>query len=74
MYDAAIIGTGPAGLSAAINLRLHEKQFIWFGSRDQSEKVSRSEKIANYLSSTYVFTLCTKTSFTHLIETCLTRA
>jgi len=29
---------------------------------------------AVFVSSTYVFTLCTKTSFTHLIETCLTRA
>jgi len=48
MYDAAIIGTGPAGLSAAINLKLHEKRFIWFGSMEFSEKVSKSEKIANY--------------------------
>lgn len=48
MYDAAIIGAGPAGLSAAINLKLHNKEFIWFGSRSLSDKVERSEKIANY--------------------------
>jgi len=48
MYDAAIIGTGPAGLSAAINLKLHNKDFIWFGSRGLSEKVEKSEKIANF--------------------------
>ncbi len=48
MYDAAIIGAGPAGLSAALNLKLHNKNVIWFGSRDLSEKVGKSEEIANY--------------------------
>lgn len=48
MFDAAIIGAGPAGLSAAINLKLHNKEFIWFGPADLSDKVERSEKIANY--------------------------
>ena len=43
-----IIGTGPAGLSAAINLKLHEKSFVWFGSAGYSDKVGKSEKIANY--------------------------
>lgn len=48
MYDCAIIGTGPAGLSAALNLKLHEKSFLWFGSDQYSDKVGKSEKIANY--------------------------
>ncbi|MBQ6544966.1 MAG: NAD(P)/FAD-dependent oxidoreductase [Lachnospiraceae bacterium] len=48
MFDAAIIGTGPAGLSAALCLALHEKEFIWFGSAAMSDKVEKSEKIANY--------------------------
>ena len=48
MFDAAIIGTGPAGLSAAITLKLHEKDIIWFGSEQMSDKVEKSEKIANY--------------------------
>lgn len=48
MLDAAIIGTGPAGLSAAINLKLHDKEFVWFGSENFSDKVAKSEKIANY--------------------------
>lgn len=48
MYDAVIIGTGPAGLSAAINLKLHEKSFVWFGSKSLSEKVKKAEKVFNY--------------------------
>lgn len=48
MYDTAIIGTGPAGLSAAINLKQLGKNFIWFGSAALSDKVQKSEKIANY--------------------------
>ncbi|MBQ9272664.1 MAG: NAD(P)/FAD-dependent oxidoreductase [Mogibacterium sp.] len=48
MYDAAIIGTGPAGLSAALTLKLHNKNIVWFGSEALSDKVNRSEKIANY--------------------------
>lgn len=48
MYDVAIIGAGPAGLSAALTLKLHNKSIIWFGSRELSEKVGKSEKIANY--------------------------
>ncbi len=48
MFDTAIIGTGPAGLSAAITLKLHEKSVIWFGSPQMSLKVEKSEKIANY--------------------------
>ena len=48
IYDAAIIGTGPAGLSAAINLKLHNKTLLWLGSKEMSVKVDKSEKIRNY--------------------------
>lgn len=48
IYDAAIIGTGPAGLSAALNLKIHNKNFVWIGSKKLSDKVTKAEKISNY--------------------------
>ena len=48
IYDTAIIGTGPAGLSAALTLKLHNKSILWLGSDMLSDKVGKSEKIANY--------------------------
>jgi len=48
IYDAAIIGTGPAGLSAALNLKIHQKNFIWIGSKMLSDKVTKAERISNY--------------------------
>ena len=48
IYDAAIIGTGPAGVSAALNLKIHEKNFIWIGKKTLSDKITRAEKISNY--------------------------
>lgn len=48
IYDAAIIGAGPAGLSAALNLKIHNKNFLWIGSPNFSEKIQKAEKISNY--------------------------
>ena len=48
MYDVAIIGTGPAGISAALTLISLKKNIIWFGSRALSEKIRRAELISNY--------------------------
>lgn len=48
VYDAVIIGTGPAGLSAALNLKIREKSFIWIGSRNLSDRISKAECISNY--------------------------
>ena len=38
-YDIAIIGTGPAGVSAAITAKVRNKKIILFGSKKSSEKV-----------------------------------
>lgn len=48
MFDIAIIGSGPAGVSAALTLHALKKNFIWFGSRKLSEKIRLAEKIRNY--------------------------
>lgn len=48
IYDTAIIGTGPAGVSAALTLKANEKSFIWIGSKGFSDKVGKAERIANY--------------------------
>ncbi|MBR1912693.1 MAG: NAD(P)/FAD-dependent oxidoreductase [Treponema sp.] len=48
-YDVAIIGTGPAGLSAAITLKIRNKKIILFGSATLSEKVEKAHEIQNYL-------------------------
>lgn len=47
-YDIAIIGTGPAGISAAINAAIRKKKFIIFGSKNLSAKVECSHIISNY--------------------------
>lgn len=48
MYDVAIIGTGPAGISAALTLKALKKNIILFGNIALSEKIRRAEKINNY--------------------------
>lgn len=48
ILDIAIIGSGPAGISAALNAKIRHKSFYLFGSAGLSEKVQRSECISNY--------------------------
>lgn len=48
-YDIAIIGSGPAGLSAAINAKIRNKNIIMFGSNELSSKVTKAPKVNNYL-------------------------
>lgn len=48
MFDIAIIGSGPAGISAAINCKIRNKSFVLFSQNELSHKVEISEKINNY--------------------------
>lgn len=48
-YDIAIVGTGPAGLEAAITAKLRNKNIILFGNKDLSLKITRATQIDNYL-------------------------
>ena len=48
MFDAAIIGTGPAGISAALTLKALNRSVLLFGSKQLSGKIRAAEKIRNY--------------------------
>ena len=48
MYDVIIIGTGPAGISAALTLKQLNKNFLLIGSKELSYKINTAEKIRNY--------------------------
>ena len=47
-FDIAVIGTGPAGVSAAITAKIRNKNVILLGSRDLSPKISKAHLIENY--------------------------
>jgi thioredoxin reductase (NADPH) len=48
-YDIAIVGTGPAGLSAAITAKIRNKKILLIGSQNMSMKVEKAHTIQNYL-------------------------
>ncbi|MEW9076992.1 NAD(P)/FAD-dependent oxidoreductase [Terrisporobacter glycolicus] len=47
--DIAIIGSGPAGVSAALNASIRKKTFKIFGSKEISPKLVKAHKVNNYL-------------------------
>ncbi|MDA8234030.1 MAG: NAD(P)/FAD-dependent oxidoreductase [Clostridia bacterium] len=49
IYDLAIIGCGPAGLSAAINAKIRNKDLIVFGGDLCSPKLAHAPTVDNYL-------------------------
>ena len=48
-YDIAVIGTGPAGLSAAVTATIRNKKVLLLGSRDLTQKLQKAHEIQNYL-------------------------
>ena len=48
MYEVAVIGTGPAGLSAVLTLKQLNRNFIWIGSKNLSPKINSASEISNY--------------------------
>ena len=48
-YDIAIIGTGPAGLSAAITAKIRNKKILLIGNPNFSDKLQKAHQIQNYL-------------------------
>lgn len=47
-YDIAIIGSGPAGISAAITAKLRNKHILFFGNNNLSNKIEKATTIYNY--------------------------
>lgn len=48
-YDIVVIGTGPAGLEAAITAKVRNKNVLLIGSKSLSAKVEKAHTIKNYL-------------------------
>ena len=67
-YDIAIVGSGPAGLSAAINGKIRNKNIIVFGTKELSGKVNKAPKINNYLGLPGLDGKALKEHFTEHIE------
>ena len=48
MIDCIIVGSGVAGISAALTLKANGKSCMLFGSSELSEKITKAESIRNY--------------------------
>lgn len=54
MFDAAVIGGGPAGLSAALNLKIRNKSFVLLGGTEKVTGLMKAPQIDNYLGFTEI--------------------
>lgn len=48
MFDLAIIGSGPAGVAAAVNARIRGLNFVLFGAEERSRKLESAKTVRNY--------------------------
>ena len=48
-YELAILGCGPAGMSAALNAKIRNRDFILLGSELCSPKLSKAPRVENWL-------------------------
>lgn len=48
-FDCIVVGTGPAGLEAALNLKIRNKNFLLLGPAELSRKVEVAHEVNNYL-------------------------
>ena len=46
-FDIVIIGTGPAGLEAAITAKIRNKNILLLGSKKSSMKVEKAHTVEN---------------------------
>lgn len=49
MYDIAVIGSGPAGLSSAVQARVRNKSVLVVGGDDRDNPLYKTPRIENYL-------------------------
>lgn len=48
-YELAIIGCGPAGMAAALNAQIRQRDYILIGSEQCSPKVAKAPQVDNFL-------------------------
>lgn len=48
-YELAIVGCGPAGMSAAINAKIRKRDFVLLGTEFCSPKLSKAPQVDNFL-------------------------
>lgn len=48
-YEIAVVGTGPAAISAALNCKSRNKDIVLIGPREGSRKISLAKLVDNYL-------------------------
>lgn len=49
LWDILIVGTGPAGMGAAVNARIREKKVILLGAENGSDRLAKAPEVKNYL-------------------------